>query len=253
MDPEQQPLDVIKTAAGNFKDKGERAGQSICRKVRSFFRNLLIAALLFLTGFVGGVYLMRVGGLPAFLMPKSVEEPAGILEIINDETTITNEVVEELLEPASELVTLTYRYRDASSVQDVKRIADFDLPFTLSRAIFTFTGTVKLGLDLSRIEVDVDNEAKVIVLTLPPFDIISSEIDTDSFEFVLEEQNIFNPVEMSTYTEALGELKRAANTRVRNDEEFMAQARANAQTTLEGFLRSSGISSDYAIIFEFRG
>ena len=156
-------------------------------------------------------------------------------------------------QPASELITSVYRYKNAASVQAVKKLVEFDLPGTLSRAVFTYSGTVKMGFDLSDIAIEVDDATKVITITLPPFDIISSEIDMDSFEFVLEDQSIFNPIDPSEYTGALSKLKQEANTQARNDEDFMRQAKLNAQTVLESFLRSAGIEESYTVEFKFRG
>ena len=186
--------------------------------------------------------------MPSFLLGEEEPEPEPV-EIIVEDTVITQEMVEEALEPASDLVTLTYRYTDAASVRDVKKVADFELPLTLSRAVFTYSGTVLVGFDLSKVDIAINEETKTITITLPPFDIIASVIDEDSFEFVLEEQSIFNPVEMSTYTGVLSELKREANARVRKDAEFTAQAKENAEAILRSFLHAAGIDEDYTIEF----
>ena len=254
MENEQQPFEVLTSTAGKAMESGSRAARSVKRSVTSMFKKLFICLFLILLGFAGGVFMVKDGTLP-FLSPKEDEPIASPepVEIVADETTITAQDVEMALEPASELVTSVYRYKNAASVQAVKKLVDFDLPGTLSRAVFTYSGTVKMGFDLSDIAIEVDDATKTITITLPPFDIISSEIDMDSFEFVLEDQSLFNPIDPSEYTGALSKLKQEANTQARNDEDFMRQAKLNAQTVLESFLRSAGIEEDYTIEFKFRG
>lgn len=58
---------------------------------------------------------------------------------------------------------------------------------------------------------------------------------------------------MSTYTGVLSELKREANSRVRNDVEFTAQAKANAEAILRNFLHAAGVDKNYTIKIDFKG
>jgi len=251
---EQEPLDVLKDGVASVGKAGMRVATSAKKTGVGIIRTILISALCLFLGFGVGVYFMKVGNLP-FLAPAAESEPAEEepFAIVEEEVTVTSQDIEMILEPASELVTSVYHYRNASSVQEVKKIAQFDVPGTLSRAVFTYSGTVKVGFKLSDLTIEVDESTKTITITLPPFDIVSSEIDLDSFEFVIEDQSFFNPINLSNYTSAINKLKQDANAQARNDADFMAQARANAQTVLESFLRSAGIEEEYEIVFVFRG
>ena len=182
---------------------------------------------------------------------KAAQEPASIdaIEFVVEETTITNETVEEALEPAGDLVTLAYHYTNASTVSDVKKFFDFEIPLTESRAVFTYAGVVKVGYDLSEIGIEVDNDTKTITLTLPAQKIVSNEIDFDSFEYVVEESSVFNPQTMSESTAAIDDLKDDAEKLVKADKEFADEARTNAEVVLESFLRAAGIADDYTIEF----
>ena len=251
MSVEQEPFDVIRPAGSGANSGISYKGPSPLILVLG---TIFLIAIALAVGYEGGNYLEDNGLLPGFLSPNTVEEVESAPEpepIVLEETTITRETVEEALAPASELATLTYKYKNASSVKNVKKVASFDVPFTLSKTVFTYTGTIKIGFDLSEIDIVIDNENKVITLNMPAFGILSSEIDTDSFEFVSEQTSIFNPIDMSEYTEALNALKQETNQQVLDDEEFMTQAQKNAEAVLTGFLRAAGIDPSYEIVFAY--
>ena len=209
----------------------------------------IIAAIAVIAACVSiGIYL---GGQGVFGgKPAAETEPAEEqYEFIVEETTVTTEVVEQALEQASDLVTLAYRYKSASTVSDVKKFFEIELPFTESKSVFTYTGTVRVGYDLSAVGIEVDNDAKTITLTLPEQKIISNEIDFDSFEFIVDESSVFNPQKLYESTPAIDDLKKDAEKEVKNDKEFAAQARDNAEVVLTSFLRAAGIDEEYDIVF----
>ena len=93
---------------------------------------------------------------------------------------ITDEEVEQALEPVSELITMNYRYKDVGSYTSYKTWFDDEkIPFTTDYQLFTYTGTVKLGYDFSKVTYSVDNENKKITVTLPEVEVIANEIDHD--------------------------------------------------------------------------
>ena len=212
----------------------------------------IVAAVAILAAvFSIGVFVVNqgyFGAKAAAEKPTEVEEP---YRFIVEETKVTTETVEQALEQASDLVTLAYRYKSASTVSDVKKFFEIELPFTESRSVFTYTGTVRVGYDLSAIGIDVDNDAKKITLTMPAQKIISNEIDFDSFEFIVDESSVFNPQKMSESTPAIDDLKKDAEKLVKGDEEFAAEAQKNAEVVLESFLRAAEIGDEYEIVFVY--
>lgn len=250
MSGEQEPFEVLRPSRGNIYAFQNSLKQ---RRGFSFFTVLLLSIIVFAAGFGGSIYLQNTNQLPDFLASLISREPEAEPEpIVVEETTITRETVEEAIAPASDLVILTYKYKDAATVNDVKKAFGYEIPATKSRAVFTYSGSIKVGFDLSRIEVAIDNDAKTITLTMPRIGIISSEIDLDSFQFVLEDSSPFNPQQMSTMTGVLAELKKRAEERVLSDIDFMAQAQANAENVLRTFLYTAGIDPEYTIIFEYQ-
>ena len=250
MSGEREPFEVLRPSRGNIYAFRDSLRQ---RKGFSFFTVLLLSIIVFAAGFGGSIYLQSTDKLPEFLTALINNEPEAEPEpIVIEETTITRETIEEAIAPASDLVILSYKYKDAATVADVKKFFGFEIPATKSKAVFTYTGAIKVGFDIAKVNIAIDDDSKTITLSLPPFGIISNEIDLDSFEFVLEDSSPFNPLQMSKSTGVLSELKGKAEEQVLSDIDFMSQAQANAENVLSTFLYAAGIDSDYTIIFEYQ-
>ena len=79
-------------------------------------------------------------------------------------------------------------------------------------------------------------------------EILSSELDTDSFEVYLEDESIFREITLSETNEAIQELvKNAEEDAVANG--LLENARANAETILTGFFASAYDLDEYEIVF----
>ena len=210
----------------------------------------IVAALAIIAAVLSiGIYVYNQGTRS---LKAAAQEPVPSIdevEFVVEETKVTSETVEQALEPAGDLVSLAYHYTNASTVSDVKKFFDFEIPLTESKAVFTYSGVVKVGYDLSEVGIEVDDAAKTITLTLPAQKIVSNEIDFDSFEYVVEESSVFNPQKMSESTAAIDDLKKDAEKLVKGDAEFADEARANAEVVLTSFLRAAGIAEDYSIEF----
>lgn len=66
------------------------------------------------------------------------------------------------------------------------------IPFTQSKYIYSYDTVIKAGFDFEKIKYNVDENKKIIDVTLPKAEILSSEVDLDSFKIYHEEESIFN-------------------------------------------------------------
>jgi hypothetical protein len=107
-----------------------------------------------------------------------------------------------------------------------------------------------VGIDLSEVKYDIDNENEIISIELPEIEIKSNEIDDTSFEYPFESDSVFNSTGMSDFTELLATLKEKKEEEVKSDTEFMDISRQNTEDVLQDFLTSSDVTKDYEVIFE---
>lgn len=170
--------------------------------------------------------------------------------ILENNYKLTISTVEKIVKPASDLITSKYIYKDADTYENYKQLFGKKVPFTTDKVVFTYKGTVSVGIDLSEVKYDIDNENKTIGIKLPEIEILSNEIDGSSFEYPLESDSVFNSTGMSDYTELLVILKEKKAEEVKSDTEFMDTARQNTENVLEDFLTVSDATEDYTVIFE---
>ena len=211
----------------------EHGRGSAIGKLVGVFAVLIIAAALF----AGGVLLANTGMLPS------------LDDIMGKKTQLTSQTVEEIIKPASDLVTSRYYYTDASTLESSKQLQDITLPFTTTKIIFKYDGVVSLGIDLSKVSFQIDDEAKTIEVDLPALNILANEIDENSFVYVYTESSVFNESDFSDFTPYLAQLKQQAAERVWENERFIEQAWTNTEGVLRAFLTSADATSDYSVTF----
>lgn len=123
--------------------------------------------------------------------------------------TVTISYLEELTRDASDLVTTRYIYKDADVYNNTKHWGNMALPLTTTEYVYTYEGTISLGIDMSEIRYSVDDAQNQIVVELPEIKIVANEIDADSFAYVSSKNSIFNETQMEDITDLIAGLKEA--------------------------------------------
>ena len=100
----------------------------------------------------------------------------------NGKPKITNETIGVQVKELKELATIQYKYKEIASREDWNTLFNIKLPFTKSSFIVSYTGILKLGIDLSETKVEVDEANKTIKVTLPESKILSNELDMKSLK-----------------------------------------------------------------------
>lgn len=120
-------------------------------------------------------------------------------------TYATKEVMMNLIHSEiseiGELATVEYMYTDAGKFEDAKQFFGVDVPFTKKYFIAKWDGTVKAGVKMEQIMVEVDDTQKVILIKMPPAEILSHEIDNESIETLDEKDGLFNKITLDNTRE----------------------------------------------------
>ena len=185
--------------------------------------------------------------------PNPNPTPDPILpDIVDQVQTVSIEEVSKILEPASELITAKYYYTEASTYQNFKKAFDkYKVPFTTDEAVFTYDGIISVGVELSEIEINVDNEKQIITIKLPSVKEMHNEVDHDSFDVPYTKDSPFTKTNMKDYTTLIAELKKAKSEEVMKNKEFIAYAKDNTTKVLEAFLKASPSTTDYEVKFKW--
>lgn len=130
-------------------------------------------------------------------------------EIIkNSVPVITSETLKEKLSTVSELVTQQYVYTNADKYEaDQTWIFGWKRPFSSKSILVTYDGTIKAGMDLTQVVIDVDEENHVITVTLPESKVTDNSIPQDSITVVEVKNGLFNEVTLDDYNQFISEQK----------------------------------------------
>lgn len=205
--------------------------------------------------FAGGIIGFVLGALVCIARIKEEPEKEPIATTIDrtiteDNYTLTISNVEETLKPASDLISTKYYYTDANTYENYKELFGKRVPFTTDKIVFVYDGVINVGIDLSEVNYEINNENKVIVIELPEIKVLSNEIDEESFEFPYVSESVFNKTQMSDYTELIGKLKAEKEEELLENTRFMDGAMKNTQDVLEQFLTVAETTKEYVVIFK---
>lgn len=170
--------------------------------------------------------------------------------ITNNNYVLTISAIEKVVKPASDLITTKYNYKDADTYENYKQFFGKKIPFTTDKVVFTYKGTIGVGINLSEVIYKIDNDNKTINIQLPEIGIKSNEIDDSSFQYLFESNSVFNATGMSDYTQLLATLKQKQEEEVKGDADFMNTAKQNTENVLKDFLTASDETRDYTVTFE---
>ena len=173
--------------------------------------------------------------------------------ITGDDFRVEIHNVEEILVPANDLVTSRYNYKDAQVYEDYKQFFGIKLPFTEDKIVFTYKGTISLGIDMTKNKYSVDNENKIITVQLPEIQIIANEVDAGSFEYPLISDSVFNSTSMPDYTKLMDILKDEKAKDIMADTEYLNQCLENTKIVITNLLSNADMTKDFTVQFDTIG
>ena len=167
---------------------------------------------------------------------------AGVKKYAESEAKTTKIGFEDIGELATQVA-----YSTEVNVTDASRkLFGMTIPFAQSKYIYSYDVIVKAGFDFKQVEWSENNET--IVVKLPQAEILSCEVDTESFQVYHEDESIFRRITLEENNEALNNMKKQAqDDAIENG--ILENARANAETILKGFFGNTYNLEKYKIKF----
>lgn len=219
----------------------------------AFFKIIVVIALIFLAFEIGRNNLLQNNRYQ-----KSTA--ASVITNVDDQIQTSNEHelhfisvsnIEEIIKPAAELISTKYYYKDADTDENYKEFLGKKMPLTKSEVVFTYSGTVSIGIDMSKIKIEpVEPTKKEIHIQLPEVEILANEIDTNSFDIPYENNSVFNQSDLQRDITLLNSLKEKKADEIMQNNELLAEAKTNAESVLRLFLESASLTKDYTIVFD---
>ena len=152
------------------------------------------------------------------------------------EPVITSDLLGQQLRTAQELVSVAYHYTNMARYENQLDFYGWKVPFTTKTFIVSYDGVIKAGVDLSKVEVHVDEASKKITVKLPDSQVLSHEIPEDSIEVFDESDNVLNRISITDYTSFTGDQKEAMEQRAK-DNGLLTSAEEKARDAVDTLLR----------------
>lgn len=178
---------------------------------------------------------------------ERLSEQTAKYEIATAEVVL--DVVNSEVRSIGELATIEYFYTDAGKYSNPKELFGVEVPFTTKSFIAKWNGTIKAGIKVDQIRAEVDENNHIVTVYLPQAEILSHEIDADSFETLDEKDNLFNPIHIDDIRSFDKESKTAMEERA-IEMGILEKAQESAEAILEGLLNANPeISNGYTLNF----
>ncbi len=150
-------------------------------------------------------------------------------------------------EDIGELATQSAYCTEVNVTEASRKLFGVDIPFTQSKYIYSYDIVIKAGYNFE--EIKWEEVGTTIKVKLPEAQILSSDIDMDSFEIYHEDESIFRKITMDENNEAIKTMKEnAEKDAVVNG--LLDNARSNAETILTGFFANEYDLKEYRVVFE---
>lgn len=209
------------------------------KKVRNLFAIVLICCGAFLAA---KFYFARENQTNEVVKEVVVEKEV----VIEKEVEISGETIRSNMVNIGKLCTAEYSFTHVERVDSSREIKGFKIPFTTATFIYSYDGTITAGIDFTKIQIDKNDINKEITIVLPEADVISSDVDQDSFKLYDEKNNIFNPISVTEITDSFSDLKESEEKKA-IEEGLLDKAKENAKVLVENFIRGSYNIEDYDI------
>lgn len=209
------------------------------KKISLFIGTLILCIV---AGGVTGTVLAKKKGGNKSLLDK-------VKDTVDEKKILESETVEELLQPAGDLVAQRYYYKDVDTFENYKEFLGKKIPLTTDRSIFSYRGVISAGIVLNKIQVDVDNIEKTITLTMPPVLILSNEIEADDFTVYEVKNSVFTETKLDEFAELIGQLKQKKAAQLMSDTEFLETTRTEAEQVIRSFLKAADSTGEYTVVF----
>lgn len=156
-------------------------------------------------------------------------------------TKMTSDLLSQQIQNISELAVVEYNYTNMGKFENQATFYGWKVPFTTKSFIISYDGKIKVGIDMSLVEVKI--KGKNISVSVPEAKILSHEIDEKSIEIFDETKNIFNQISITDYNQFAIDQKESMENKAK-EKGLLEEAQNKAQETIKTFVESMYSSDD---------
>lgn len=194
----------------------------------------------------------------------AIEEKSGLEQSLHDamekidsmiaekKVVLDAQEIESQISEISELATIEYRYTNVGVLDEKKQFSFWNqkIPFTGKCAVIVMDGTIKAGIDFSKVKVSTNNVKKTVTVAVPASTVLSNELDEGSMTVVTDEQSIFNKLTQEDHNNLRKQIKEKALDNVEKSN-ALSLADERAQLLIKDLIESiPNVKGNYEVKFE---
>lgn len=164
------------------------------------------------------------------------------LHSVKQKKVATSSMVQEKLMKIQELATAKYSYTKILEVKNDKVVSGFTLPFTQKYFLLQFDGYMKVGVDLSKAKIKVDDDKKSITVEIPKSKVLDHVINQESIKIYDEKSGLFNKLQLQDMIDEITSQKKNVEEEMLK-KGLLSDSDKNAKVLLEELLKSMGYES----------
>lgn len=214
--------------------------------------SLILAFMVIIAILLGALYFqLKTAKATIAQQAQQIEELIETPILVNSiAPQIQLDIINSDIQQIGELATVEYLFTDAAKFSDSKQIKNWNIPFTEKSFIVKWDGSIKAGVDVSKISVSIQDQNSIILIRMPTATILSYSVDTESMEVLDESNNVFNKISVNDKIQLDAATETAMKERA-IENGLLEKAQASAQTIIANTLNSNpSISGSYTIQFE---
>ena len=169
----------------------------------------------------------------------------------NSKITVDSQTLMSAMTKADKLVTYEYYYTDAGTYEKGKTLfkTNIAIPFTTDKAVFTYGGSLGVGIHADQIEIATDDVKKIIQVTVPPLEILTDTPDYDAFQYYDVKNSVFTSSNLKDFSAFQKELSEKQKKKLKKNKEFWEEARESTELRIEHMLNKVANLDGYQITF----
>ena len=177
-----------------------------------------------------------------------------LLEIVHIETLDSVEI-KHAIQKINEYIVLAYNYRNTAMIENhetfqISILNGTKVPFSEKVCVISMDGTIKIGIDVNKVDVECNDRSKTITVSLPKSKVLSNELHEDTLYVYTEKDSIFNRLNATDHSKLRSKIKEDSE-RLAQENGALDQADERAQHLIQTMLEQiPNVKANYTIEFK---
>lgn len=185
-----------------------------------------------------------------FLAGAVVADVLNINYFSNGENRVSVDQMKVEIIEISEMSALQYNYEDDFEYDGGSlKFLGKDVPFTNKSMTVFYKGTVKIGTDMEKADISMNDAGNKVTISIPHSTVLSHEIDEDSFQVIDLDNGLFNRVKIDDDTDFRKEQKAAVEKKIHEDGVF-EEADTNLEAQLTRYFEMAYPNVKVEVVFK---